>query len=308
MGLYPVATLKIYGTCRKIGLHDPETCFYLPSPFAHLKDIIYCIIKQIGTYGIKAIIQGFFSYLRLIKVVLDLCPLPILCDSFLCDESCGIVRILSLLCMVPGLKHGHGPFHLFLPDFLLIGGILRGIGYDKALFQLLRAVRLFFVKELIGIVIGKMVKIHEFMVGEPAESLAVKGKFPIFRAQLLDRLRDDKRPVPGVVEDTVVFRSESCIRAEYKTPAPEVLDHFLFQRFQGSLFVLAAGEQGKGKGNAVTVCKQTHLYDRVGPVFFALAVFLVPIFLFYLEIVVGAVVVKDMVVALYDTKAVFINR
>ena len=153
-----------------------------------------------------------------------------------------------------------------------------------------------------------MVKIHEFMVGEPAESLAVKGKFPIFRAQLLDRLRDDKRPVPGVVEDTVVFRSESCIRAEYKTPAPEVLDHFLFQRFQGSLFVLAAGEQGKGKGNAVTVCKQTHLYDRVGPVFFALAVFLVPIFLFYLEIVVGAVVVKDMVVALYDTKAVFINR
>ena len=87
-----------------------------------------------------------------------------------------------------------------------------------------------------------MVKIHEFMVGEPAESLAVKGKFPIFRAQLLYGLRDNKGPAWGMVQDTVIFRSKPRVRAEDETFAPKVLHHFLFQRFQGFLFILIAGE------------------------------------------------------------------
>ena len=76
-----------------------------------------------------------------------------------------------------------------------------------------------------------MIKIHRLMIGESAESLSVQGKFSVFAAELLNGLGNDIGPVGGMVQQAVVFRGKSGIRAEDKTLAAKIFDHFLFQRF-----------------------------------------------------------------------------
>ena len=50
----------------------------------------------------------------------------------------------------------------------------------------------------------------------------------------------------------------------------------------------------------IAVGKEPHLYDKIGPVFFAFSILLVAIFLLDLKVIVGTVIVKDAVIPFQD--------
>src|SRR5699024_11598397 len=61
-------------------------------------------------------------------------------------------------------------------------------------------------------------------------------------------------PTSTLFPYTTLFRSR--IAAVNKFLAAELLEDLLFQRFQGFLFILAAGEKGEGQGKPVPVRKE----------------------------------------------------
>ncbi len=76
------------------------------------------------------------------------------------------------------------------------------------------------------------------------------------------------------------------------------------QRLEGLLFVLVSWEDGEGQRDSIAVREHSHLDDRVRAVFFALPIFFCTVFLLDLKVIVGAVVIKDAVIPVYQEVAV----
>ena len=110
-----------------------------------------------------------------------------------------------------------------------------------------------------------------------------------------------------MVECPVIFRSQARIAAVNKFLAAELLEDLLFQRFQGFLFILAAGEKGEGQGKPVPVRKEPHLDDGIGAVLLAFAILFIPVFLFNLKIIIRTVIVEEPVIPFPEEKAVLID-
>ena len=55
--------------------------------------------------------------------------------------------------MISFFEHRCSSFYLLFSDLLLIGSIFRGVGNKQTLFQLFGAVRFFFIKQLIVILV-----------------------------------------------------------------------------------------------------------------------------------------------------------
>ena len=106
-------------------------------------------------------------------------------------------------------------------------------------------------------------------------------------------IRDHIRPVSKAVKKAVALTAKPGIGAEDKLAAVKIPDHFRLQRLQGKLFVLVSGIQVKGKRDAVCIHEKPHGHDGIGSVFLAFAILFHAIFGFNLEIIVGAVVVKN---------------
>ena len=69
MGVDSFTSVKINRSRCEIRLHNPEACFYLPPAFADFQDIFRGIIKQIGTYRVKAVISGLIRDFFFIKII-----------------------------------------------------------------------------------------------------------------------------------------------------------------------------------------------------------------------------------------------
>ena len=118
--------------------------------------------------------------------------------------------------------------------------------------------------------------------------------FPFFLFHLFQGIRDHIRPVSKTVKKAVAFTGKPGIGAEDKLAAVKIPDHFGLQRLQGKLFVLVSGIQVKGKWNAVGIHEQSHGHDGIWSVFLTFAILFHAIFRFDLEIIVGAVIVKNL--------------
>src|SRR5699024_12474128 len=112
-------------------------------------------------------------------------------------------------------------------------------------------------------------------------------------------------PTSTLFPYTTLFRSR--IAAVNKFLAAELLEDLLFQRFQGFLFILAAGEKGEGQGKPVPVRKEPHLDDGIGAVLLAFAILFIPVFLFNLKIIIRTVIVEEPVIPFPEEKAVLID-
>ena len=103
------------------------------------------------------------------------------------------------------------------------------------------------------------------------------------------------------------FRPQPSIAAINEFLASEIPKNFLLQRFQRSLLVCASREKGKCKGDSVPVHEKSHLDNRVRSVLLSLSILLAAVFLLNLEIIIRAVIIKDLIISLSKETAVFIE-
>lgn len=124
MCLDPVFVLQIYRPCGKVSFHDPETFFYLPPSFTYLQNISNIIIKKIGTYCVKPIIQSFFRNLVFIQGIFDISRFSFWRNCCLFNKTCRIIGVLRffLYSLNPAFLC---TFHLFITDCSLISCIFR---------------------------------------------------------------------------------------------------------------------------------------------------------------------------------------
>lgn len=144
MCLDPVFVLQIYRPCGKVSFHDPETFFYLPPSFTYLQNISNIIIKKIGTYCVKPIIQSFFRNLVFIQGIFDISRFSFWRNCCLFNKRAGSLGFYGSFC-IPWIQHFLCTFHLFITDCSLISCIFRWISNDQTLVQLLRGIRFIFV-------------------------------------------------------------------------------------------------------------------------------------------------------------------
>ena len=150
-------------------------------------------------------------------------------------------------------------------------------------------------------------KFNRHIIWYAFEAGLVQSPFFIIFIQLFNGLGDNKSTFTGMVYLFDGFGTKSGITAVNKFCTAKVLEDFSFQRFQGSLFICVSGEKWKSKRYPITVHKHPHLDDRVRTVFFAFAVFSVPIFLLNLKEIVCTVIIQDSIVSLSEKMTVFIN-
>ena len=106
--------------------------------------------------------------------------------------------------------------------------------------------------------------------------------------------------VPKTVKAAVAGASEPGVRAKDKLAASIVLYDLGFQRLQGGLFILIPREEVKGDGDPIRVHEKAHAHNGIGFVILPLSIALEARLLFNLKVVVGAVVVKDLLVSGMD--------
>src|SRR5699024_4159699 len=75
----------------------------------------------------------------------------------------------------------------------------------------------------------------------------------------------------------------------------------------GLLSILTGGAKRKSEWNPVSICNQSHLNDRIRSVFFALSILFITVFLFNLEVVLCAIIIKNFIVSLPQEETVFVN-
>lgn len=68
----------------------------------------------------------------------------------------------------------------------------------------------------------------------------------------------------------------------------------MFQRLQYLLLILVSGKDIESQRNTVPIHEEAHPHDWIRTVLLAFSVFSEVIFLFDLEIVIGAVIIKDL--------------
>ena len=129
-----------------------------------------------------------------------------------------------------------------------------------------------------------------------------------FLIKRFDRLGDNISTISFFVIVNLVFPSiQTGISNYYKSAAFKILVNFFFKFSQWRLFITFAAKDIVSNRQSVCIKEQAILYDRIRSMFLAFAIFTDIIFIFYFKIKIGAVIIKDTVIAFAYVSAVFIQ-
>ena len=105
---------------------------------------------------------------------------------------------------------------------------------------------------------------------------------------------------------SVLIRSKPAVCADHKFTEAEVFDDILLKRLQRRLLIGRTVKDTECQRNAVAIHEQSHLNDRIRPVFLAFSVFAKLILQFFLKVIIGAVIKENSVIAGINIVAVFV--
>ena len=290
-------------SCVKLVLHDAEALLDLPAAVIDTDDFLGRVI-QIGRNRIKAVVLLLIPNLLFVQGIDRFaCNFSLICHGNAGDKALIVALPRSFFFLLRG-QRTLGTGNLLVPYVPLVIHVFEGEGDDILLLNVVLVKPFFLVERPMIVFLSQLfvrqdfVQIKELFLLRKPPSLA--GQCPFFLESLhfLDGLRCDERAFTDIVEFSVCGRRQACVCAYDKLRVSEVLHDLFFQRAQGLLLVGVAAVDAKRQRYPVAVHEQPHLHDWVGTVFLARSVFPHTAFTLNLKVVVGAVIIKDIVVPL----------